>query len=113
MASSVDDSSDYDSSFRSHGGSNLATQDQHRTEGGSGIEGDQTEDLFLNIAQDPPQKEDAEEGITRVERRRVSLLVQIDAVSLFRVGDGDTNGSTLSPISHCVISVPFTLRMST
>ena len=97
MASSVDDSSDYDSSFRGYGGSNLAIQDQHRTEGGSGIEGDQTEDLFLNIAQDPPQKEDAEEGITRVERRRVSLLVQIDAVSLFRVGDGDTNCSTLHP----------------
>lgn len=109
MASSVDDSSDYDSSFRSHGGSNLAIQDQHRTEGGSGIEGDQTEDLFLNIAQDPPQKEDAEEVITRVERRRVSLLVQIDAVSLFRVGD-DTNCPTLTHISFrhiCAFYTPY------
>ena len=108
MASSVDDSSDYDSSFRSHGGSNLAIQDQHRTEGGSGIEGDQTEDLFLNIAQDPPQKEDADEGITRVERRRVSLLVQIDAVSLSRVGDGDTNCPTLTHISLRHICVFYT-----
>lgn len=70
MASSVDDSSDYDSSFRSHGGSNLAMQEQHQTKGGSSTEGDQTEDLFLNIAQDAPQREDAGEGITRVERRR-------------------------------------------
>ncbi|OCK84218.1 hypothetical protein K432DRAFT_378794 [Lepidopterella palustris CBS 459.81] len=73
MASSLDESSDYDSGRRSQLGDTL-TLNKHRTgdgsrNGGSGTEADQNEDLFLNIAQDTPQKGDGEEGIHRVERR--------------------------------------------
>ncbi|KAF2503161.1 hypothetical protein BU16DRAFT_521767 [Lophium mytilinum] len=76
MASSPDDSSDYDAGLRSPLGDTLTLQNTRRADTGSGTDGEPAEDLFLNIAQDTtPQREDADGGTTRTERRRVSLHV--------------------------------------
>ncbi|KAF2817529.1 uncharacterized protein BDZ99DRAFT_513769 [Mytilinidion resinicola] len=71
MASSPDDSSDYDAGLRSPLGDTLTLQNTRRADAGSGTDGEPAEDLFLNIAQDTtPQKEDGDGGTTRTERRR-------------------------------------------
>jgi hypothetical protein len=76
MASSPDESSDYDAGIRSPLGDTLTLQNTRRPDAGSGTDGEHTEDLFLNIAQDTtPQRDDLDGVTTRTERRRVSLRV--------------------------------------
>ncbi|KAF2194962.1 hypothetical protein K469DRAFT_615165 [Zopfia rhizophila CBS 207.26] len=70
MASSVTDSSEYDSGIRSQPGDTLPGHNHHGTTISSGTDGEPGEDLFLNIAQDSPPKESVAGGMTGIDRRR-------------------------------------------
>ena len=75
MASSIDDSSEYDSGVHSQP-SNPPPAHRYRrgTIAGTHFDREQNEDLFLNLAQDSPTDASNGDGTARGDKRRVSLL---------------------------------------
>ncbi|KAF2198627.1 hypothetical protein GQ43DRAFT_421985 [Delitschia confertaspora ATCC 74209] len=69
MASSIDESSEYDSGIPSQASDLRSRRNGRRTATSSVTDGEQTEDLFLNIAQDSPQNESKLEGLARRRTR--------------------------------------------
>lgn len=63
MTSSVDDSSEYESGPRSQPGDR-----------DTGTDGEQTEDLFMNIAADSAPKQRPADSTARIDRLKVSAL---------------------------------------
>ncbi|KAF2001722.1 hypothetical protein P154DRAFT_521479 [Amniculicola lignicola CBS 123094] len=69
MASSIDDSSEYDSGLRSHSEDARAPRNGYGP-GSNSTDGEPTEDLFLNIAEDTAPRESAGDAASRADRLR-------------------------------------------
>lgn len=70
MASSVDESSDYDSGLRSQSDDARAVSSRRGATDTDGTDGEQGEDLFLHIAEDSAARESAAEAASRADRLR-------------------------------------------